>query len=208
MPKNAKGNDYFAMFASLVGVSCQAAQFLSDTLTNYDASKLHDALPQMHDIEHGADVEKHHLMEKLVKEFLPPIEREDIILLAQAVDDVTDKIEDVLIRMYMFNITVIRPHALQFCQVILSCCQALQEVMNEFHNFRRSTSLPKLIIEVNRLEEDGDQLYTQAMRELYTSGSDPVEIISWTETYHYLERCCDACEEVANIVESVMMKNA
>ena len=150
---------------------------------------------------------KHEMMAVLVKAFITPIEREDIILLSQSIDEVTDKIEDVLIRIYINNVQQIRPEALAFIKVIIRCCEALKEVMEEFADFRKSKTLHGLIIEINALEEEGDRLFIESMRRLHAEVTDPIEIIAWREIYVYLEKCCDACEHVADVVESVIMKN-
>ncbi|MEM1484097.1 DUF47 family protein [Oscillospiraceae bacterium PP1C4] len=202
-----KNNDYFEMFVQGVEYSCQAAAMLQDTLQHYNSVELPDRMQQIHRVEHSADLAKHDMMRRLVKEFITPIEREDIMQLSNTIDDVTDSIEDVLMRLYMFNIGSIRVEALEFCAVIVSCCDAMKKMMEEFHNFRKSTTIRELIININMLEEDGDRIYTEAMRNLYINSKDPVEIIAWTEAFDRLEKCCDKCEDVANVIESVIMKN-
>ena len=92
--------------------------------------------------------------------------------------------------------------------MLVQCCEMLQSAFEEFHNFRKSTTLKDSIIEVNRLEEEGDAIYRMAIRDLYSDPSDPIELITWTTIFDLLEGCCDACEDVANIMESVMMKNS
>ena len=166
----------------------------------YFQNFIEDKLDELHRIEHDADKKKHEMMAVLVKAFITPIEREDIILLSQSIDEVTDKIEDVLIRIYINNVQQIRPEALAFIKVIIRCCEALKEV-------RKSKTLHGLIIEINALEEEGDSLFIDSMRSLHAEVTDPIKIIAWREIYVYLEKCCDACEHVADVVESVIMKN-
>ena len=198
---------YFQNFIECVECGCQAAKMLEDNLNHFDTGLLQDKLDELHRIEHDADKKKHEMMAVLVKAFITPIEREDIILLSQSIDEVTDKIEDVLIRIYINNVQQIRPEALAFIKVIIRCCEALKEVMEEFADFRKSTTLHGLIIEINALEEEGDRLFIESMRKLHAEVTDPIEIIAWREIYVYLEICCDACEHVADVVESVIMKN-
>jgi len=199
---------YYTNFVEGVGFSCQAASMLHESLQCYDHTKIHDRMMEMHNIEHTADYAKHEMMEHLMKEFITPIEREDIISLSQNIDDVTDSVEDVIMRAYMFNIKSIKPEALAFSKLIVSCCCALKIMMEEFHNFRKSSTIHGLIVEINRIEEEADKLYTEAVRNLYVASSDPVEIIVWTEMFNCLEKCCDECEDVANVVESIIMKNS
>ena len=198
---------YFQNFIECVECGCQAAKMLEDNLNHFDTGLLQDKLDELHRIEHDADKKKHEMMAVLVKAFITPIEREDIILLSQSIDEVTDKIEDVLIRIYINNVQQIRPEALAFIKVIIRRCEALKEVMEEFADFRKSKTLHGLIIEINALEEEGDRLFIESMRRLHAEVTDPIEIIAWREIYVYLEKCCDACEHVADVVESVIMKN-
>ncbi|MBS4804722.1 MAG: DUF47 family protein [Clostridium sp.] len=155
-----------------------------------------------------ADVKKHNMMEKLAKEFITPIERGDIIEMAHYIDNVTDAIEDILVRIYMFNIIDIKKEALDFTNVIIKSCNELKKILKEFYNFKKSQEIHKLIININDFEEEGDKLYTSSIRKLYITSKDPIELMTWTDTFKYFERCCDACESVANLVESVIMKNS
>ena len=201
-------NYYFENFIQCVECGCQAAMMLEENLANFDVNRLSENLDELHKIEHDADKKKHEMMGVLVKAFITPIEREDIILLIQEIDDVTDAIEDVLIRTYMFNVAAIREEALEFADVIVRCCEVLKDTLKEFRHFRKSDSIYENIVEINRLEEEGDALYTRAVRKLYLSSTDPIELSVWREIFDRMEKCCDACEHVANDVESVMLKNS
>ncbi len=203
-----KHSEYFDIFVNMVGYCCRAADCLRDELNDFDPETLIERRLAMHTIEHEADEEKHRMMRKLAKEFVTPIEREDIIQLANEIDEVTDKIEDVLIRIYIYNLQEIRPEALQFAEVISNCTKALQTAMRELPNFHRSATLQDEIINVNTLEEQGDALYIDAMRALFTEQLDPVHVMAWSDLFDRLEECCDACEHVANVMESVVMNNS
>lgn len=198
---------YFQNFIECVQCGCEAAKMLEDNLMHFDTGLLQEKLDKLHEIEHNADKKKHEMMGVLVKEFMTPIEREDIILLSQSIDEVTDKIEDVLIRVYINNIHSIKPEAVEFTKIIIRCCNALKEIMEEFVDFKKSRTLHGLIVEINALEEEGDRMFINSMRKLHTMEKDPIEIIAWREIFVYLEKCCDSCEHVADIVESVIMKN-
>ncbi len=203
-----KNNIYFETFIEMTELSCQAAQALHHALTNFDPEILPVMRTKLHDIEHKEDDVKHNMMQKLAREFVTPIEREDIISLANELDEVTDIIEDVLIRIYMYNIRSIIPEALTFTELIVRCCEALQVAAREFPNFHKSETLHGAIVDVNSLEEEGDTLYINATRSLYVQGGDPLTVVAWSETLDRLEECCDACEHVANVMESVVMKNS
>jgi predicted phosphate transport protein (TIGR00153 family) len=203
-----KDNSYFDTFVELVEYSCRAAYLLNDIMNNFDTERLPEKMVEMHAIEHSGDEARHKMIRRLVREFITPIEREDIMAMANSIDTVTDTIEDVLMRMYMYNIKNVTEHALKMTDVIVKCCDSLKIALAEFHNFRKTKNLHGLVVEINRLEEVGDALYTEAMRSLYVNCTDNKELAAWDTTYHYLEKCCDACEDVANAIESVIMKNS
>jgi predicted phosphate transport protein (TIGR00153 family) len=199
--------DYFHMFTRAAEYSAQAADLLKNVLNNFDPDDLKEKMKEMHAIEHAADIAKHDMNKELVRAFITPIEREDIMMLTQQLDDVTDAVEDVLLRLYMFNVLSIRDEALEFADTIYRCCEAMEEMMGEFRHFRKSGSISAAIVEINRLEEEGDALYTKAVRRLYMGSKDAVELMIWREIFDRMEKCCDACEHVANAVESIIMKN-
>ena len=203
-----KDNNYFEMLAELVDYSCEAAALLQSTLANFNLDEIEDKINEMHNIEHTADIKKHDMMNKLAKEFITPIERGDIVDMANYIDNVTDGIEEVLIRIYMYNIRDIKQEAIEFSNIIIKNCDELNKIMKEFHYFKKSSEIHKLIIDINALEEEGDRLYFSTLRNLYISSKDPIELMTWTDTFKYFEKCCDACESVANLVESVIMKNS
>lgn len=206
--KSNKYFNYFKAFVGLSGYSLKSAEILSITLCNFDKSEIEGKVKEMHTIEHSADLEKHELMNRLVKEFLPPIEREDIISLSDKIDDVIDAIEDVLLGIRIFNVETIRPEILNFTELIMKCCKSMNTALVEFENFKKSKTLHSEIVEINRLEEDGDKLYINGVHGLYQSTKDPVELMVWTEIYRRLEKCCDSCEDVANDIENIVMKNS
>ena len=199
-------NNYFTMFEEAVSYSCKAADMLKEDFTDFDPSRLAVRIEEMHHIEHTADIAKHELMEKLMKEFITPIDREDILELSNALDDVTDSLEDVLLQLYMFGIISLREDSLTFAAIINDCCHALKKLMLEFENFRKSKVIKDMIIEINHLEENGDRLYTEAMHRLYTKTPDTLEVLSWTTIYNCMEKCCDKCEDAADVVEAVILK--
>ena len=203
-----KADDYFDTFIELVQYSCDAAVLLNKIMENFKVDEIKEVMEQMHQIEHTGDTERHRMMKNLVKEFITPIEREDIVAMADAIDNVTDTIEDVLMRIYMFNFTTMREDAVKMGEIIVKCCESLKEALEEFHNFRKSQTLHSLIVEINQLEEEGDELFLKATRNLYMQGEDSVQILAWGQTLEYLEKCCDACESVSEVIESIMMKNS
>lgn len=206
--RRKKDYNYFDKFVELVDYSCQSAAILNDTLINFNVSTIEKKLEELHTIEHNADLAKHKLMHQLASEFIAPLEREDIVSLSQEIDDITDAIEDVLIKIHMYNVTTIKPEVFEFTKLLTKCCNALKIALEEFYNYKKSHTLKKKLIEVSELEEKGDSLYYDTVFKLYRNCKDPIELLVWTEIYDHLEKCCDACEEAADVIESVIMKNS
>ena len=108
----------------------------------------------------------------------------------------------------MNNVQDIESGALKMTDVIIECCEAVKALLEEFREFRKSKNLKNLVIRINDLEEKSDKMFMENIRSLYVESEDPIRIIAWRDIYIYLERCADACEHVADVVESVIMKNS
>ena len=204
----AKGDKfYFENFAASTALSKEAAEYLVNCLENYDPNNIEKMLEQMHEIENRADIKKHEMNEALAKAFVTPVDREDLDMLSHQLDDVTDKIEEVLQLFYIYNIQTIDPAAIDFAKNIVKSCDMLCKIMTEFEYFKKSKNIHKLIVELNVVEEDCDKLYLTSMRALTKESGDVLLTISWRDIYDCLEACADACEHVSECVGSVIMKN-
>ena len=204
----AKGDKfYFENFAESTALSKEAAAYLVTCLENYDPNNIEQMLQQMHDIEHRADIKKHEMNRMLAKAFVTPVDREDLDMLSQQLDEVTDKIEEVLQMFYINNIQAIQPAAVEFTKKIVKSCELLSALMEEFENFKRSKKIHGLIVELNDVEEDCDKLYLSSMRALSKNATDVLATIAWRDIYGCLEACADACEHVSECVGTVIMKN-
>ena len=207
--KKQRSNEYFEGFVSGMESACKAAEYLENLVEHFDSEKLADQIDEIHAIEHAADINKHKLMQKLAKEFITPIEREDIILLLQQIDNVTDFIEDVVRKMFMYNTKAMRTEALEFAAIIKQCCYESRDALKELPGFQKNSErLEQAIVKVNDYEEQGDRLYCAAMRRLYCENAESLERITWTKLFDWMEACCDACEDVMESVELVVMKNS
>lgn len=204
----AKGDKiYYEILHASAVQSRKAAEFLLHCLENYDPDQLKGMLDQMHEIEHEADTKKHEMDAKLAKAFVTPIEREDLAALSYDLDEVTDKIEEVLQHCYMFNIQTIRPDAISFAKKAVDTCSLLCFIMEEFEHFKKSKNLKKFIDDLNNIEEECDVLYLTSIRSLMTDSVDVLEKFAWHELFEMLEACIDACEHVSECVDTVIMKN-
>ncbi len=201
--------DYFAYFSACGHFAGRAAELLFETLQHYDPSMLKERVAQMHRIENEADMAKHEMMRHLSHAFITPIEREDILALAQEMDNVVDAADEILQRAYMFNITKIRPECIEFAGLFVKCCAALTETLDSLSSFKKASSdINRHIVEVNTLESTGDMLHSGNIRRLFTEEKDPRELLVWNIMFECFETCIDTCEHAADVVEAVMMKNA
>ena len=204
----AKGDKfYFENFAASTAVSREAAVYLVECLENYKPDDIEQMMDKMHEIEHRADVKKHEMNEALAKAFVTPVDREDLDMLSHKLDDVTDKIEEVIQMFYINNIVTIQPAAVEFAKKIVRSCELLCQLMEEFENFKRSKKIHALIVELNDVEEECDKLYLRSMREVSKNTADVLTVIAWRDVYDCLEACSDACEHVSECVGTVIMKN-
>ena len=207
--KKQRSNEYFEGFVSGMESACKAAEYLENLVEHFDSENLAEQIDEIHAIEHEADINKHKLMQKLAKEFITPIEREDIILLLQQIDNVTDFIEDVVRKMFMYNTKAMRTEALEFAAIIKQCCYESRDALKELPGFQKNSErLEQAIVKVNDYEEQGDRLYCAAMRRLYCENAEAQDRITWTKLFDWMEACCDACEDVMESVELVVMKNS
>lgn len=209
MFKKEKGYNYFEYFVKSADSACRAAEYLNESLSDFDMEKLPERVASMHEIENRADGEKHDMMRRLLHEFITPIEREDIVALAQQLDDVLDAIDDVMLRIDMFRVREIRSGALKFTSLLIKCCTELLGTLGEFADFKNSKKIRDSIVAVNSLESEGDRLHSDCVKELY--GDDAIDaktLLAWTQIYDELESCLDACEHCTDIIESVIMKNS
>ena len=204
----AKGDKfYFENFAASTALSREAAEYLVECLENYNPAELPQMLEKMHAIEHNADGKKHEMNEALAKAFVTPVDREDLDMLSHQLDDVTDQIEEILQKFYIYNIKTIEPAAVEFAKKLVKSCQLLSQIMEEFENFKRSKKIRPLIVELNDVEEECDALYLSTMQQLTKEPKDMLAVLSWHNIYDCMEACADACEHVSDCVGTVIMKN-
>lgn len=199
---------YFETFVKCSNYGLEAAKLLDKSLKNYDPKSLHDLTEQIHEIEHKADEERHKLTERLAKEFVTPIEREDIVTLSHRIDNLVDHIEDVLMRMYCDNITSVRHEILEVSALLIESCKETVELVKDLPRFKKSDDFMEHIIRINEIEGQADVLYIKNMRQLHTTEKDVLTILVWRDVYTYLEKCHDDCEDIASEVESIILKNS
>jgi predicted phosphate transport protein (TIGR00153 family) len=159
---------------------------------------------QIEELEHVGDKITHQIIRKLNRTFITPIDREDIHSLTVALDDVMDLIEAAAARMTQYKIKRATEEARRLAQVIL---KSAEEIVKAVSNLERLDDVMEHCIEINRLENVADDISREAIAGLFDKGHDPIDVIKWKEIYETMETATDRCEDVANIVESVALKN-
>lgn len=199
---------YFDHFQQSADCTAAAGQLLVKILTNFRADRIEEYLKQMHHVENQGDISKHELTDQLVKSFITPFDREDIMLLSQCIDDATDRIDDIVVALYTDCITTIRSEAVSVAKILAETCQSVQELVRSLPDFKHDRTFSKNVIHINHLEEKADKLFEQNMRHLHASEKDPLQLIVWRDLYKGLERAVDACEILADTVDAVVLKNS
>ncbi len=197
---------YFRNMAECVDLAEEAVTLLLDSLNSFDPEVLPGKIREMHEIEQRGDSKKHELVKRVSEAFITPIEREDIIAISDILDDIIDDVEDILIQIYVSNVRELRYDIVPGIENLQRCIISLKKVLLEFPNFRKSESIQQLIIDVNHYEEQGDKRFMDSMVRLYREDSiEPV--VRWKAVYQCIEDSMDRCEDAADTVQSVIMKN-
>ena len=208
MAKKKKYN-YFKAYETLTELAVKEADLLKEAMVTFEhASGLSDVMEQMHDYENAGDDINHDIFEMTAMDFMPPFDREDVVQLAQALDDTLDYIDDVLGHMQIYAIKTIPENAHQYADLSRKTCKALNPAMVEFQNFKKNKKFKHLIVDINSYEEEADTLYKEAMFHLHTvENDDLMHVLVWSRIYERMEKCCDATEHAAAIMSTIMLKN-
>jgi predicted phosphate transport protein (TIGR00153 family) len=159
---------------------------------------------QIKRLEHEADYLTHDVILRIDKTFVTPFDREDIHTLVSELDDVVDLIDGTARRAEIFNITTVCKPAVVLSEVIVRAASAVEEAVR---GMKDAKLVKSNALELKRLEEEGDAIYHDAMGALFSDTADPIEVIKWKELYDKLEDTLDQCEDVANVLQSIAIKN-
>jgi uncharacterized protein len=198
--------DLFTLFNKQAQYAINAAVLFAELSTKgtFDT----DTVQKMRDIEHQADEICHEIIERLNKTFITPFDREDIHALASELDSVIDMIYTIANRMKVYKIVVIDKDLVEFSTIIEKSVRALASAIEGLSNSKRPQTVIDHCIEVNRLENIGDTMRDAILGKLFETAHDPIFLIKWKEIYQFAETVLDICEDVAHIVESIIVKQA
>ena len=197
-----KQEDFFVLFKKQGGLVRQGCDLLLDMMEHYENTDSKAA--RLKDVEHQGDVVAHELFEKLNRTFITPIEREDIHDLASGLDDVLDAAEGIGSRFMLFRITKPTPEAIALARLVAQCGVQIEQAVTHLKDFK---TLMTFSIEINRLENEADAILRDVVAELFNGNHDPIDVLRWKELYNRLEAATDMSEDVANVIESIVLKN-
>lgn len=166
---------------------------------------LWDKADEIKEIEHKCDFLTHEIIQRLHRTFVTPLDREDIHALARSLDDVMDAIDASAGIVRLYQITRVRQEARDLARIIMA---SAEQVVKAMKALERRKGVAEPAVEINRLENEADRAHQNAVRHLFEEERDPIQIMKWKEILDFLEQATDRCEDVANVLEGVVIKHA
>jgi predicted phosphate transport protein (TIGR00153 family) len=203
LPFIPREEKFFDMFVEDAQNILVGARLLEEMFRSYDQRER--IANQLRDLERRGDGISHDIGQKLEQTFVTPFDREDIHQLISRLDDVLDFIEEVADTCILYKISQPSEPALAQAVIIVKQCEEILRALEKLKGFK---NVGPHWIEIHRLENDGDRVVRKAMADLFTNGNDAVEIIRWKDLYGLLEDTIDSCEDVANVIERIVVKHA
>ena len=196
-------NIFFTQFSQHAQNALEATQALERLLTDF--TDVEKKVREIHAIEHYGDKLTHEIMRELNETFVTPLDREDIVGLASKIDDVTDVAYDVAELVSLYKVQRVRPGAIRQSKALVA---AAGEMVGMMKNLQALRDLEPYWIKLHTHENEGDQIFREAVADLFAKETDPVEIIKWKDIHSLIEVALDRCEDVANIVETIKIKHS
>lgn len=200
-----KEESFFDLFEKASNNLLEAGRLLVQTMEQFDG--VVENARRMERIEHDGDQITHDIMARLNRTFITPIDREDIHRLASAIDDVLDFVEATTERFVLYKVKVVTPFAVELARVIAKQIEEVHRVLPHLRRMRHQDILGHCI-EINRLENEGDRLLREAMVQLFDTPANPMDVMKWRELYELMEAATDKNEDVAVVIEGIVLKNA
>jgi uncharacterized protein len=197
-----RDREFFDLFEEAGGNILRAAELLETMLRDYPENS--ELAREILICEQHGDRITHDLVQRTNNTFVTPIDREDILALAAALDDIVDYIEEVADFLGLYKIEATMDDAQKLAMVLLNASRQIAEAMPRLRGFQ---DVSHFTVEINRLENDGDRIQREALASLFEHGIDPMVVIRWKDIYERLEDAIDATEKVAYALETIVLKN-
>ena len=200
IPKEEKFySDFLALADELKKGGSLLEEMLSADRPNWDKAD------EIKEVEHKCDFLTHGIIQRLHRTFVTPLDREDIFALARSLDDVMDAIDASATIVRLYQIDRVRPDVRELTRIIMA---STEQVVKAMKALEKKKGVAEPAVEINRLENEADRAHQSAVRRLFEEERDPVTIIKWKEILDFLEEATDRCEDVANVLEGVVVKHA
>ena len=203
IPRESKFFDLFEQMAKLMVMAAEELKKLVDTWENVD-----NAVAKITEIEHEGDTTTHQIMYQLNRSFVTPFDREDIGLLAHALDDVIDLIHAAADTMLLYKVKAPGLRARELADIIVQIVAVVEQAIPQLRHRGDIQQMLNYCVEINRLENVADKIFRSALTELFDNTTDIADVIKWREIYQEMESATDKCEDVANVLEGVALKHA
>jgi predicted phosphate transport protein (TIGR00153 family) len=201
-----KKTDFFGLFSRHAELTVQAARSLEGMLDRLGDAEAEST--RIRDLEHQADALAYEAMERLHRTFVTPIDRGDIHQLASRLDDVMDHVENAASRLWLYDVRVVTPEMREMAAHLRRATEAMRDVVLAMADKRAPEKVHEVCAAVKLVEKENDRLLRRAVAKLFREESDAKVLIKWMEIYDVVEMAIDTCEDVANVIESVVLENA
>ena len=206
MPREGR---FFGLFDSHAKLIVDGAVALADVLRHYGVEKDREAgIRLIQDVEHAADRITHETVQLLHTTFVTPFDRDDIHRLISRMDDVLDLIQDTGESLVLYDIQKVTPEATQLAELLLRCAEHVQSAVGLMASMADAPAILKICQEIDRLESEADKVMRTAISALFRNETDAHQVIKLKAVYEALESATDKCQDVANVIESVVLENA
>lgn len=205
MPREAR---FFALFNQHAGLVATGGRTVAELVRNYaDEARRADRIQQIGDVERRADKITYETVQLLHSTFITPFDRNDIHRLISGMDDILDLIQDAAESMHLFDIQVLPPEAPRMAELLDGCCRRVQEAVGLLESMDNAAKALALAHEIDGLESEADALMRAGISRLFREEADVRQLIKHKNVFEYLENAIDKCQDVANIIEAVVVEN-
>lgn len=204
----AKNYSFYDQFELHAAKTVEGCHLLVSLLADAGSADVRARATAISDLEHQCDKVTHDVVAQLRRTLITPLDRNEIYRLITKMDDVMDFIEATSERMALYDIRESSPVGAELARVLLACCASISAAVKSFRNLKQPQPILDMCQEINRLETEADRQLRTALAALFRDEADPITIMKWKEIYELLETASDRCDDVANIIESVVLENS
>lgn len=203
LPREVSFFTFFERHAALIVAGCEEFLSLATPGTNIEVTA-----KRIKELEHEADVVTHDCIEALHKTFVTPIERDDIYELITCMDDIMDFVDEATERLRLYEVRDFRPEARELAEILLKAAQEIAGAVRGLRDMRSADPVRRACVDINNYENQADTIFQRAVARLFHDEKDPIAVVKWKDIYESLELATDRCEDVANIMDGIVLEHA